>query len=1052
MGTKIKIALFLFLTFFHVGTLNTVYAATKEQDGLKISYTSDKNAYSENENIETTLTVTNVSDDKVNNIIIKSFAPSNYTLQKESEYEKIIDSLNSGESVSIQSNYIKSNIVKETTVSDVNKSITNSSITNSANKKTQNQELKTKSNNGATTNDTNNFFAIILIMSVGLALLIAGKHRKKTAISIFLCCLILNFLSYQQKVSAINLQNTIDISQEITVEHNKLSLNAQVVYDTRNVNINDTYTDIDSDNDGLSDIDEAKWKTDINNTDTDGDGISDYEEVILGTDPLVFNNYNEKNDSDSDGLKDLDEIRTYKTDPYNIDTDDDGLSDYDEINVHHTNPLLPDTDDDTLTDGFEIMHSLNPNNQISDGVTKDNERIIEQTINDKCISSKLRSATNIAQPNIFGEVSGEIDKNVFLSESTESSLDDLRAILGEPVLISGDDSYVNGLNLSFTLTTENKDATIVKINEDGSFEPMQSKIEDNVISCKLNCSGTYSLIDVTEFLDEVGINLSAYWDDDETEMNDSFVVATSNDKNNNQYKDEPYNANIEPTELFKLNNVNSKNVNTDVAGQADITFVIDTTGSMSSAINNVVTNINSFANVLANNYNVKINYSLVEFKDIEDDSADSTKVIGNGSSNWFSDTASFTQKVNELSVGGGGDTPESDIDALETARRLDYRTSVNKFIILITDAPYKTGNNYNIDSLEDEISLLKKDNITTSVVTQSWLKDTYQSLFEGTGGIYADIDDNFSSTLLSLADMIGQTTSDGTWVILKHGYKYVKVNDEKDQDGDGIPTTEELGEKEEVDITPFIKLQLNAHGVQLDKYIGKTKINVYNASSDPTANDSDNDGILDSDDDAPWIKGYADGSIGEVNLLAVPGDGVSTILLTQNTGHSFIVYKSYVKDSFDLSLWNGGYTTKSGSWKDAIANKTHTDNYVLNANDVFAFSAGGDENFSASCAIYNMEFYKHFNPAYNYSYTPNCYYTKKVTQSQLDKMLNTMNKESTKKYNIITHTCTHVSLNVWNTMYNTNINPIGLNTPKNLYSWLNKHKGKNDFDLNDVIN
>ena len=95
MGTKIKIALFLFLTFFHVGTLNTVYAATKEQDGLKISYTSDKNAYSENENIETTLTVTNVSDDKVNNIIIKSFAPSNYTLQKESEYEKIIDSLNS---------------------------------------------------------------------------------------------------------------------------------------------------------------------------------------------------------------------------------------------------------------------------------------------------------------------------------------------------------------------------------------------------------------------------------------------------------------------------------------------------------------------------------------------------------------------------------------------------------------------------------------------------------------------------------------------------------------------------------------------------------------------------------------------------------------------------------------------------------------------------------------------------------------------------------------------------------------------------------------------
>ena len=45
--------------------------------------------------------------------------------------------------------------------------------------------------------------------------------------------------------------------------------------------------DLDDDNDGLTDADEATYGTDPLNPDTDGDGVSDADEVAAGTNPLV---------------------------------------------------------------------------------------------------------------------------------------------------------------------------------------------------------------------------------------------------------------------------------------------------------------------------------------------------------------------------------------------------------------------------------------------------------------------------------------------------------------------------------------------------------------------------------------------------------------------------------------------------------------------------------------------------------------------------------------------------------------------------------------------
>ena len=64
-------------------------------------------------------------------------------------------------------------------------------------------------------------------------------------------------------------------------------------------------------------------------------------------------------DTDKDGLRDIDE-RRHGTDITLADTDADGLSDYTEINQYKTDPLVSDSDGDTYLDGDEIDNGYDP--------------------------------------------------------------------------------------------------------------------------------------------------------------------------------------------------------------------------------------------------------------------------------------------------------------------------------------------------------------------------------------------------------------------------------------------------------------------------------------------------------------------------------------------------------------------------------------------------------------------------------------------------------------------------------------------------------------------
>ena len=109
----------------------------------------------------------------------------------------------------------------------------------------------------------------------------------------------------------------------------------------------------DSDNDGLTDVEEKKIGTDPFDSDTDNDGLDDGEEVNTEpyTDPL-------DDDTDDDGLTDVEESEI-GTDPNSADSDNDGLTDVDEIE-NGTDPLDSDSDGDGLSDYDEIENGTDP--------------------------------------------------------------------------------------------------------------------------------------------------------------------------------------------------------------------------------------------------------------------------------------------------------------------------------------------------------------------------------------------------------------------------------------------------------------------------------------------------------------------------------------------------------------------------------------------------------------------------------------------------------------------------------------------------------------------
>lgn len=193
-----------------------------------------------------------------------------------------------------------------------------------------------------------------------------------------------------------------------------------------------------------------------------------------------------------------------------------------------------------------------------------------------------------------------------------------------------------------------------------------------------------------------------------------------------------------------------------VQKNAELVFVIDSTGSMGDAINNVKTGITSFVNSLETQ-GVKLRIGIVEYRDIEEDGLDSTIIHELNHSPWMNSTSEMVGVLGGIAADGGGDIPESVIDGLGylvDGETIPWSSDSYKFAVVLTDAGYKVANRHGFNSLQEVADALLAAGITTSVVTEESEFSTYDALPATTGGIKADISSDFSTVLADLANQL----------------------------------------------------------------------------------------------------------------------------------------------------------------------------------------------------------------------------------------------------------------------------------------------------------
>lgn len=287
---------------------------------------------------------------------------------------------------------------------------------------------------------------------------------------------------------------------------------------------------IDSDEDGLPDFVEKQIGTDINNEDTDSDGLTDYQEYyILGTDPLVYDSVTEgvsdaDADSDDDGLSNIKEFEL-GTKPFNPDTDNDGLTDGDEVNIYGTDPLKYDTDDDGISDGDEVALGTDPLSPTTDGIA-DTERTFVQTIDaDDEILEDINTEYNPYDLSLEITAAGNAQSSLTVQESGYSDSMFNWSILGTcPELDYDDSCKVDEVVLKFKVDEEyidNPDSEYAEENpefagikrynvfrffeEDNILLPVKTDVdvENNTVSATVSDLGTYCLIDMECFLQDI---------------------------------------------------------------------------------------------------------------------------------------------------------------------------------------------------------------------------------------------------------------------------------------------------------------------------------------------------------------------------------------------------------------------------------------------------------------------------------------------------------------------------------------------------------------------
>lgn len=224
------------------------------------------------------------------------------------------------------------------------------------------------------------------------------KRVKSTTIKIYSRQLVLFEKKYdgQKKWVIDNISLPIgssDLDVQVELKNGEKIERHFLLYNTHESNLG-TLEITDTDQDLLLDYQEDMFGTDRNNQDSDFDGLTDYQEVFLvnssPVNPFTFDSQTRDADNDFDGdqLTNLEELE-FGTNPLLEDSDSDGLNDYQEIKTYYTNANESDSDQDGVSD-YQEIHNYHTDalskTEIFSGKVESNNRDVSITLNNLSVS------------------------------------------------------------------------------------------------------------------------------------------------------------------------------------------------------------------------------------------------------------------------------------------------------------------------------------------------------------------------------------------------------------------------------------------------------------------------------------------------------------------------------------------------------------------------------------------------------------------------------------------------------------------------------------------
>lgn len=150
-----------------------------------------------------------------------------------------------------------------------------------------------------------------------------------------------------------------------------------------------------------------------------------------------------------------------------------------------------------------------------------------------------------------------------------------------------------------------------------------------------------------------------------------------------------------------------------VKAVADVVFCFDCTGSMSGCIKNVKNYANSFVEGLNKDQSTIIDWRMraTGYGDLE-----CGEEMQN-SNDFVSSVPEFQAQVASIEMCGGGDEPESTLDAIITAAKTSkWRSKTHKIVVVFTDAHTKdihssTSGTFAVNNIKELVKSLSDDHI-----------------------------------------------------------------------------------------------------------------------------------------------------------------------------------------------------------------------------------------------------------------------------------------------------------------------------------------------------